>query len=194
MAGGFLSSSNLNNVSMTDISRDLSYRCISASLPGMTLKTADVNRFGLGVQEKMPYSGNFTDISLTFLCDKFGAAYNFWYSWLSYIFTMNGQVTSGANPDQGRPFYTTEYKDNYAATIIINVYDPAGEVGLQHVLFKAFPTSINDIQVSWDDRNQLVRIVTNITFREWALDGGNTLLKVPSGTVISTQPAVPQTA
>lgn len=176
MAGGFLSNINLDHASMTDVARDLSYRCVGASLPGMTLKTADVNRFGLGVQEKMPYSGNFTDIPLSFVCDKFGAAYNFWYDWFNYIFAINGQTdNNGIQLPNRRTFYTTEYKDNYAATIVITVYDTTGRIAMQHVLFKAFPTSINDIQIGWNNNNQLMKINTNITFREWSLNGGEDL-------------------
>ena len=198
MTGSFLSGSNLDRVSITDIARDLSYRCVSASLPGLTLKTADVNRFGLGVQEKMPYSGNFTDISLSFLCDKYGAAYNFWYAWMNYIFKSTGQTTNIGNSSttQNRTFYTTAYKDDYCATIIVTVYDSTGEVALEHVLFKAFPTSINDISVGWNNNNQLMKITTNITFREWSLEGGDATLQLPAGSygaAVSTQGALPQT-
>jgi hypothetical protein len=192
LAGGFLTNPDLGNVSVMDVSRDLSYRCVSAALPGMTLKTADVNRMGLGVQEKMPYSGNFTDIQLSFLCDKYGAAYNFWYDWFNYIFSISGQSTNGRS---GRAYYTTEYKDNYAATIEITVYDTTGRVAMQHILYKAFPTSISDIQVGWNNNNQLMKINTNITFREWSLDGGDAVLVAPSlnGIIVSTASAVART-
>lgn len=194
MAGGFLSSDNLDRVSMSDVSRDLSYRCVSATLPGMTLKTADVNRMGLGVQEKMPYSGNFTDIPLSFVCDKFGAAYNFWYGWFNYIFAISSQTTNSGFGNSSRIYYTTEYKDNYAATIVITVYDNSGDIAMQHVLFKAYPTSINDISIGWSNNNQLMKINTNITFREWSLDGGDSVLQIPqSGFSFSTQSAVAQT-
>lgn len=198
MAGSFLSSSNLDGVAMTDVARDLSYRCVNASLPGIALKTADVNRFGLGVQEKMPYSGNFTDVSLSFLCDKYGAAYNFWYAWINYIFQSVGQTTNNGNQStKRRPYYTTAYKDDYCATIVITVYDTTGESAIEHVLFKAFPTSINDISVGWNNNNQLIKITTNITFREWSLEGGDTSLDLPAGTfgaIVPTQSPVPQTS
>jgi hypothetical protein len=194
LGASFISNFTAGTVATRDVARDLSYRCVSASLPGLTLKSSDVNRFGLGVQEKMPYSGNYTDISLSFTCDKFGAAYNFWYSWINYIFAINGQVTNSVVASARRPYYTTEYKDNYAATIVINVYDNNGFIAMQYVLYKAFPTSINDISVGWGDNNQLMKITTNVTFREWALEGGNSVLMTPENVpVISTQRAVPTT-
>jgi len=200
LGASFMSNFTSGTVATRDVARDLSYRCVSASLPGLTLKSSDVNRFGLGIQEKMPYSGNYTDISLSFTCDKFGAAYNFWYSWINYIFAINGQITNSTTATgrtaggMPRPFYTTEYKDNYAATIVINVYDNNGFIAMQYVLYKAFPTSINDISVGWAENNQLMKITTNVTFREWALEGGNSVLMTPQNVpVISTQMAVPTT-
>lgn len=198
LAGGFLTNRDLGNVAITDVSRDLSYRCVAASLPGMTLKTSDVNRMGLGVQEKMPYSGNFTDINLSFICDKYGAAYNFWYDWFNYIFAINGQTTNnGRITSRSRPYYTTEYKDNYAATIAITVYDATGRIAMQHILFKAFPISISDIQIGWNNNNQLMKINTTVTFREWSLDGGDAVLvdlqRSLGGIIISTASAVAQT-
>ena len=154
--------------------RDLNYRCINASLPGIVMRTSDVNRFGLGINEKMPYSANYTDVSLTFLMDKSGAAYKFWYAWFNYIFGFNGEETNsnvygtlGTNND--RSFYTTEYKDNYAGTVTIKVYDNFGEVSLVTSLLKAYPVSINDVALSWSDNNNLIKLTTNLTFREWVL-------------------------
>jgi len=154
---------------------DLSYRCISASLPGMAMRTADINRFGIGVSEKMPYSANYTDITLTFLMDRTGATYNFWYTWFNFIFGINGEETNSnvfGGISSGNPrgsFYTAEYKDNYSATIIITVYDNEGNPQITTTLLKAFPVSINDVALNWSDNNNLIKLTTTITFREWVL-------------------------
>jgi len=162
---------------------DLNYRCINASLPGLTMRTADINRFGLGVSEKMPFSANYTDVSLTFLMDRFGDQYNFWYAWFNYIFGISGQETLsniygsysvGGDGDSGRPFYTAEYKDNYSATIVITVYDTEGNPNIQATLLKAYPISVNDIALNWTDNNNLVKLTTTLTFREWVLGDGQT--------------------
>ena len=158
--------------------RDLSYRCINASLPGLTMRTSDINRFGIGVSEKMPYSANYTDISLTFLMDRSGSAYKFWYAWFNYIFGFNGEETNSniygttnlaASNRSNRSFYTAEYKDNYAGTITIKVYDNTGKVSLVTSLLKAYPISVNDVALNWSDNNNLIKLTTTITFREWVL-------------------------
>jgi hypothetical protein len=157
----------------TDITKDLSYRCTNAVLPGVALRTIDSNRYGLGIIEKMPYTGNYTDITLTFLCDRFGLTYNFWYAWINYIFAVNGHDTSTQQPVTGsnRAYYTTEYKDNYSASVTISVYDQGGNTALTYSLYRAFPISINDTSVSWGGNNDMLKLTTTLTFREWEFQG-----------------------
>jgi hypothetical protein len=155
--------------------KDLTYRCVNASLPGIALRTNDINRFGIGITEKMPFSAGYTDVSLTFLMDKSGAAYKFWYTWLNYIFGTNGEETNSNifgslnTLNNRRSFYTAEYKDNYAGTIQIKVYDTSGNVSLVTTLLKAYPTSMNDVSLNWSDNNNLIKLTITITFREWVL-------------------------
>ena len=166
-----------NRDSTRQTGKDLTYRCINAAIPGLALRTKDTNRYGLGIFEKMPYSGNYTDIDLTFVCDRYGLAYSFWYTWINYIFGMNGSI-SGSNVfgnknnfqnAQRGSFYTAEYKENYAATINITNYDNEGLEGIRTTLLQAYPTSINDIPLSWGDNNNLVKLTTKITFKEFVL-------------------------
>ena len=162
----------------TEGMRDLTYRCVNASLPGLAMRTTDINRFGIGVSEKMPYSATYTDVSLTFIMDRAGTAYKFWYSWFNYIFGFNGEETNSniygttniaATDRSSRSFYTAEYKDNYAGNIQIKVYDNYGNVSLVTTLLKAYPVSINDVALNWSDNNSLIKLTTSITFREWVL-------------------------
>lgn len=164
---------NLNNV---EILKELKTRCISASLPGVAIKTGDINRYGVGVTEKMPFTGAYTDISLSFLCDRDGELYNFWYTWINTIFSVNG-VASGTSAGlggrlstpSGRAPYTAEYKDNYSAEVDINLYTNEGDKSLSYKLYKAFPVAVNDSQLSWSDTNNLLKLNVTMTFVEWKL-------------------------
>jgi hypothetical protein len=158
------------------LNSDLSYRCINATLPGVILRTSDVNRFGVGVLEKMPFSGSYTDVDFVFLCDRYGLAYNFWYGWLNYIFSVNGEVSpqnQTVRTNAGRSFYTTQYKDSYSTDITIKVYDQTGNQAIQYQLVKAYPISISDTPVSWAATNDTVKLSIKVTFKEWYLLGKN---------------------
>lgn len=154
---------------MGSMTKDLTYRCIAASLPGIAIMSSDNNRLGMGLKEKMPFTGAFTDVSLTFLCDKAGAAYKFWYSWINFIFSANGKE-AGSSVVNGRQYYTTQYKDSYSSNIEITMYDTEGEASFMCKLYKAFPISMNEVSLGWGDNNNLVKLSIQITFREWAMD------------------------
>jgi hypothetical protein len=166
------------------MAEELQYRCVGATLPGMILRTADNNRMGLGIMEKMPFSAVYTDIDLTFLCDRYGAAYNFWYAWLNYIFASVGKetkkpvdtITNGKNSTGGniatRNYYTTQYKDDYAAIVDVFVFDNSGEQRIAYKMYRAYPIAITDSPLSWGDNNNLLKITVKLNFNEWALDDG----------------------
>jgi hypothetical protein len=185
LSGSFINTPKIAT-NFKQMGNELQYRCINATLPGIILRTADNNRMGLGVMEKMPFSAVYTDVDLTFLCDKNGAAYNFWYGWLNYIFASVGKesvhgvtdkLTSGTRTNGQREYYTTQYKDNYSSIIDVIVFDNFGEPAIGYKLYTAYPISINDTPISWGDNNNLLKITVKITFREWALDEGKVLLQ-----------------
>jgi hypothetical protein len=155
------------------------FRSISASLPGVAMRTADINRYGIGIYEKMPYSANYTDISLTFICDRYSNVYNFWYLWFNYIFGTNGNVTNSnvygnISGNQGRSFYTAEYKENYSTGVKITVYDAEGAPSMYFNLYKAYPVTINDVPLSWSDNNNMLKLTVQLTFLEWDLNNPGT--------------------
>ena len=147
--------------------QDMMFRCVNATLPGVGIRTSDNNRHGLGIIEKMPYSGAYTDVTLSFICDKGGSVYNFWYGWINTIFAVNGEETG--HTISGNYYYTANYKDDYAGEIDVIVYNNQGDPSLTYQLLKAFPVSINDSPLGWGDNNNLLKLTTTITFREWNL-------------------------
>jgi len=171
----YIFTSNEAQATTTDIVKDLQYRCIDAALPGVALRTMDTNRYGPGILEKMPFTANYTDTSLTFICDKNGSTYNFWYGWLNYIFIGNGKDSDrpAISTTSNRPYYTAAYKDDYAAQIDIIVYENSGKPSLSYTLYKAYPLSINDAPLSWANNNNLLKLTVNMTFREWAQKSAN---------------------
>ena len=67
--------------------------------------------------------------------------------------------------------YATEYKDNYVTDLHVYVYDNSGNQVNDIVMYRAFPESINDINLSWNDNNNLMKITVSISYRDWAMVG-----------------------
>jgi hypothetical protein len=176
----YVTDSKNNVTSLQELANDLSYRCVNATLPGVALRTSDNNRFGLGIIEKMPMSAGYTDVNLTFICDKYGEVYKFWYAWINFIFAATGEENTSivSTLSSKRTFYTAEYKNNYSSTINITSYSNDGVTALTYNLLKAYPIAINDTPLSWEDNNNLVKLTTTITFREWSIDNNRIQLQL----------------
>jgi hypothetical protein len=150
----------------------LNYRADQIRLPGISLDSFQVNRYGLGPSMKFPTSVSFTDISITFTEDRNVTLWKFHNEWISRIFDYTGVKGEGTTGP-----YTLQYRDAYTIDIIINVYnnDPGVQLSeksilspsIQVVLKDAYPVSINDINLDWSQNNSLFKPVITYTFKNW---------------------------
>jgi hypothetical protein len=157
-----LSNLSINNVNLSDIGRLIQVRVEQCRLPGITYMATDVNRYGIGPMQKMPYNVQFTDTSITLIADKNGDLYQFFYAWLNSIFDFSGDETT-------RGSYLTEYKEKYITELTIEVYDSYGNIVQTFLLKDAFPISFNEIPLSWNQNNELVKLIVGFSFKEWML-------------------------
>jgi hypothetical protein len=156
-----------DNTPAINTERLVQVRAESVKIPGITLVQTDVNRYGPGPMQKMPFNAQFTANGITFISDRNGEIYKYFYKWLTSIFDFSGtaaQTNIGAS-------YSTEYKDNYTTDLHIYVYDNSGNLVKDIVMYKAYPESMNEINLGWDANNQLMKITVSMSFRDWAMVG-----------------------
>ena len=154
-------------------------RADAVKIPGVALLMTDIARYGNGPMQKMPHNATFTPNSITFLSDRNGEIYKYFYTWMNKIFDFSGTDSAGAA-------YTTEYKTNYTTDLHVYVYDQAGNQIKDIVMYQAFPESVNDINVGWNDTNQLMKITVTFSFRDWAMLGvGSALPTTQQGSIPS---------
>lgn len=139
-------------------------RADAVKIPGVALLMTDTARYGIGPMQKMPHNATFTPNSITFLSDRNGELYKYFYTWMNKIFDFSGTDSVGAS-------YTTEYKNNYTTDLHVYVYDQMGEQIKDVVMYQAFPESINDINIGWNNNNELMKITVTFSFRDWAMLG-----------------------
>lgn len=154
----------------------LQMRAEQARIPGINIQTVDNNRYGLGVVQRMPFNAQFTDTNVTFLSDAQGDIYKYFYSWFTSIVDFNGSASAefGGNLFASpQPSYTMGYKDDYVTDIYILVFDNAGNLAKQIVLYNAFPNTMNDINLDWGNTNSLMKITVGFSFKEWSMDTFN---------------------
>jgi len=115
--------------------RTLRYRCETAQFPGRTFATTEQKTYG--PIEKYPYLNTYNDLDLTFIVDDDMNQKVFFDAWMSYI----------------NPLYNNNYryKGDYATTIVVNQYNVSNEKTYSINLIEAFPISMNQMDLNWND-------------------------------------------
>jgi len=160
-------------VSAASVTSQLKYRIDQIRVPGVSLMSADVQRYGAGTTQKMPFQSQMNEITISMTCDGFGDIWQFWYNWLRGINEFTGTTSSLIGVGTSLPSYTTEYKDNYSTTMEIVIYDPYGLPTIKIDLFEAFPAAIRDIPLSWGDSGNLMSLNVTLSFTDFTIVGAN---------------------
>ena len=145
---------------------DLQFRAESITAPGVTLDMTNVNRYGIGPIQKFPFNANFTPVSITFLADKDSLVWIFFYNWLNNIFSYSHD---DANPSADFLRYRANYMVDYVVDPKIHIYDYDGVLSTSIQLIDAYPISMNEVNLSWSDNNQLMRITVSFAYRHWRI-------------------------
>ena len=82
-----------NRATVQNIGRQLSdlitFRGDRIRTPGIAFASTNIFRYGIGPSEKKPFNATFSDIGISFIADKNGDLYSFFYSWMNYIFNFS---------------------------------------------------------------------------------------------------------
>jgi hypothetical protein len=121
------------------LTRYLALQCESASLPGKTLQTADVQIYGPGF--KVPYMANYGELSLTFICTNDFYERKLFDRWMEAIIpldTHNPRFPKGSQSTYLTNIQVIQYNDFIKQIYAVECVD-------------CFPIGISPQQVSWGD-------------------------------------------
>lgn len=160
---------------VNDLNNLLRFRIEQVVVPGVSLQSIDTNRYGVGLTQKMPYNAQYFDTTFSILLDKNTDLWDFWYNWTNGIFNFNGQEPNGNNIFDGTriPTYSVEYKDEYSTVMMIVLYNDVGETVKTINLYEAFPSSVRNIQLAWNDNINLIRLAITVTYSSYTIVGSN---------------------
>jgi hypothetical protein len=121
--------------------------------------------------------------------------WDFWYNWINAIFKFNGQEPNGNNLFTGAdapgriPQYNLKYKEDYSTIMMIVLYNDLGETVKTINLYDAFPSSIREIPLAWNDNQNLMRLSVSITYSQFSFVGSN-VVKNTSNPATSSSGAI----
>lgn len=145
-------------------SEELALTCEQAILPGINLMTNEFRYTGYGVTEKRPYMPSFNDATLVFIADGDSKVYSFFQTWLRYVNEFNEDQETGTTS-------TFRYPNEYVTDIQIEQYRNDGELIQTYTLFRAFPVTLGEATVGWNERNNYIRIPVQLAYNNWTSDG-----------------------
>lgn len=119
-------------------SRQLTFRCQNADIPGRTLATTE-RKMGSAPSRKMPYQTTYNESNMTFLVSDDMSEKVLFEAWIEAI-----------NPSTT---YNFNYPVNYVADIIITQYDVQNKPSYQVVLQDAYPIAVNQLDLDWSSEN-----------------------------------------
>lgn len=138
----------------------------SANIPGVSLATSDVRRYGYGPTEKKPYAPIFVDQQMTFFGDASGVVHKFFYKWINGIVKSDEFPLGTPGYNGVRPF-EVEYKRQYAVDITITAINEVDRKIMEVKLFDAFPIAMGDINLNWGQNDGYVGIPITFSYYKW---------------------------
>jgi hypothetical protein len=134
----------------------------------------------------MPYNAFLHDTTFTVLVDKKSDLWHFWYNWVRYINEFNGTESTGrlTGPQSRIPSFNVKYKDDYSSTMQIIVYNQEGEVSSRVNLYEAFPSSVREVPLAWNDVGDLMRISVSITYANYSIENSQFVRSLPPATTV----------
>ena len=145
------------NSGYVDVENNLKYRCVACSLPGKMLNTSD--RLTYGPNRKIVTNAIYQDVIFTYIVSDNMDEKNYFSKWHDDIID---NVNDSASPSD------VKYYDDYIGSVKINQYSKEGGLPVLTIeLEEAYPINVEEIPLSWDMNNDIVKINVTMAYRIW---------------------------
>ena len=151
------------------IEEQLSLRCESVQMPGMTFAEIEgPPRPGVGPTESIPFNVVFESVTLTFVIDAHGDIHRFFDAWCNSIvnYTSRGQTELKNNSRYDMSPYEVNYKDHYVTDLSIDVIDPTDQKVLTAKMYRAYPHSLPSFDLNWGSNDELIKLSIPFKFTD----------------------------
>ena len=148
--------------------RNLEFYTDSASLPGTTIATHSVLRYGMGLTEEKPFMGQVNPVKFTHIVDAVdNQAYLFFRTWMKLIFNSN--LANGIRTVSGsaQDVFELSYKYEYVTDINILVFNDQGDITRNVILRDAYPKAIDDLPLNWADNQATMKLSSTVVFQDF---------------------------
>lgn len=156
---------------LINITKDLEFRAEKVTIPGTSINTVQVNRYGVGPQQRFGIGAVMNDITIDFLADREQLIWMFFYQWMNNVFAFNQIEPNDVDSQENYYSYRASYMDDYATTItaFIYNYDGGAQNSTTVEIYDAYPVDLQQIDLGWSDNNNLMKIRVKFSYRDWRI-------------------------
>jgi hypothetical protein len=131
-------------------SRNMTFYCQAATLPGTQIATTELPVYGPPI--KMPYGLLYQDLTLQFICTNSMAQRKLFEEWRRLVVDPTSNYVN--------------YYDTYIGNVYILKLDQSGKIVHQLFVEEAFPVAILEQELSTQG-NEWLRITVQLSYRRW---------------------------
>jgi hypothetical protein len=146
------------------LGQQLSFAACGTTLPGFTVNTMEVRRYGVGPTTSTPVTSVNPDLTINFYIDAKGDILFFFQDWAVNVFN----TIVDDSPDSG-PHYVSRYKSEYALDIDITLYNREKDAYGNYRMRKAFPILIGNAELAWGD-SQILRLPVTFKYDNYVFE------------------------
>lgn len=130
-------------------------RTESVSAPGIAFLSVDNYPYaGTGIALNIPYRYNPQEVNMIHTVDDDGELYRVFREWGNKIVDLDGDKK-----------FAAYYLKDYAVQMALRIYKRNAEDAAKTVIFKeAFPMSVEPIQLSWGQHDEIARLSVSYRF------------------------------
>ena len=133
----------------------LTIMCEMASLPGIGFETASIP--DIGPDYVYPFEATFEDFELAFICSENMQERKFFNNWFLLIHPIN---------DGNFPLY--EFRKNYTTNMTVTKYDKAGNITYKIQVVEAFPITMPDQEIGYDN-DETLKLNVTFNYSRWVV-------------------------
>jgi hypothetical protein len=156
-----------------NINKKITFDIEKATMPGVSIVTDDIRRYGYGYFDRKPYATDFAEIDALIRSDSEGFNYSFFQSWMKLIINFDVQNSMsdfsnglGTNAGSSIP-YEVSYKKDYSTTAQFVNYNEDAAPSVVIEMRNLFPIYLGEVQYDWGDNNNIVKFPVKFTYSDW---------------------------
>jgi len=133
----------------------LSIVCETANLPGLGFETSTIP--DIGPPYVYPFDATFEDFELSFICSENMQERSFFNNWFLMIHPIN---------DSNFPLWN--FREEYVTDINITKYDIANNITYKIQIVEAFPITMPDQEIGYDN-NEVLKLNVTFNYSRWVI-------------------------